>query len=153
MSDELASINQRAAARLIDWILLIGVWMMMLVASGSIVDDPENLSSWVVLSWMVAFAVYETLLVATLGYTAGKWVMNIRVASLATGQNPPLVQAFLRVAPVLTVVALGAVLASVPLGEMLFPLLLVLLYYTAGFASDSYRGILDRVAGTVVVRA
>jgi len=134
-SAELASIGQRVGARLIDWILLF-------MASFLILVFPDSRVGYLV--WMAVVAAYEAAAVSRTGQTVGKRILGIAVVDHRNGAVPTLRAALVRVAPVL------AVMAIVP-GQF-FPAVLVFIYFTAAFSADDYRGLLDRLARTAVVR-
>lgn len=133
---EIATIGQRIGARVIDWILLFMASFVILVFGDSRVGF---------LVWMAIVAAYEVGSVLRTGQTIGKRILAIAVVNHRTGQVPSLRQAILRVVPVLLVMAV------VP--GQLFPLVILFLYFTAAFSGDHYRGLLDRLAGTAVVKA
>lgn len=134
--DELASYGQRAGARVIDWILLF--------VSSFVIILPFSDRRIGYLVWMLVIALYETVPVAKYGKTIGKAVVNIKIVDAKTGMLVAPLRAFLRVAPVLAIVAI------VP-GQF-FPAVLVFLYFTAAFGAAHNRGLIDRLAGTAVVK-
>jgi len=134
-SAELASIGQRVGARLIDWILLFMSSFMILVFGDSRVGY---------LVWMAVVAAYEAGFVSRTGQTVGKRILGIAVVDHRTGAIPTLRSALVRVAPIL------AVMAIIP--GTFFPAVLVFIYFSAAFSQEDYRGLLDRIAKTAVIK-
>lgn len=141
--DLLATVGQRGVARVVDWIVVFAVWFAVLGPVAETNDDDVSVPAWAAAVAVCVVIVYETAFVAWRGQTPGKMLMSIRVVDVRSGEPPPAVMALLRVAPV------GGVVAVLP--GQIFPVVLVVLYFTAGFARDS-RGLLDRLARTVVVQ-
>jgi len=136
-SDLIPSIGPRVAARIIDWMIIFCIWAVVAI----VVDDGDFPLRGVI--WAVVLVAYETGFVYSRGRTIGKELLNLRIVSFVDGSSPSLVQALLRVLPVLAIVIVGA---------QFFAFLLVFLYFTAGFM-DNARGVIDRLAGTAVVAA
>lgn len=138
----LAAIGQRVAARFLDWVLIFLLWLGLMgpmaerTAGGGI-----SVPFWVRLVALGILIAYEVGFVASSGQTLGKRIVGIRVQLLREDRLPGLGSAVLRVLPVIAVVVIGG---------QFFAVVLVVLYFTAGFASDR-RGLIDRLAGTVVV--
>jgi len=139
--DPLASIGQRVGARVIDWLLLAAVVaaMGMLAVSG---DPQQTVPRWAVLGSVAVVFLYETLPVALRGQTIGKAVVGIDIVSLERGTKPGLVAAGLRALPI--------VLLLVLLQQFSY-IVMVFVYFTAAFMQHN-RGVLDRLAGTVVIQ-
>ena len=87
--------------------------------------------------------VYEAGFVARRGQTPGKMLAGIELVALKGGMTPGLRASIARIAPV--------ALAMSVLGFW-FPTVMVFVYFSAAFADDT-RGLLDRLAGTVVIKA
>ena len=77
------------------------------------------------------------------GQTIGKMVLGIEIVRLRDGEHPGLLASALRVVPI---VALLVLLQQFSYVAMVF------VYFTAAFMKHS-RGVLDRLAGTVVILA
>lgn len=142
---ELATIGQRVGAKLIDWVLLFASTFAIILPfteriDGEVIEQPRV----PFVCWMLLIALYEVVPTVTGHGTPGKWITRIRIVDAKTGANPRLIQALLRVLPVLAIVVI------VP-GSW-FPVVLVFVYFTAAFAAEDHRGLLDRLAGTGVVR-
>lgn len=142
----LADIGQRAIARIIDSGLVVFAWMILTAAWQllSSAEDPfaGRGTKLAVAAVMVSVLVlYETLEVAGRGATIGKRVMKIQVVMARTGERPRIVNAFLRVAPAVLLVAT----------QEFFPFAWALLYSTAGFVGSN-RGLVDQLAGTAVIK-
>ena len=140
--DPLATINQRIGARVIDWLILgVAVQVVVLTSVGADIDtDPPT---WVILTSIGVVFFYETLLVAWRGKTIGKMIIGIEIVHLADGRRPSLLNAALRVVPIVVLLAL--------LGQLSY-IAMVFVYFTAAFMRH-YRGVLDRLAGTVVIQS
>jgi uncharacterized RDD family membrane protein YckC len=141
--DLLATVGQRAVARVVDWIVVFAVWFAVLGPVADTNGDDVSVPAWAAAVAVVVVLVYETFFVAWRGQTPGKMLINIRIVDIADGEPPSVVMALLRVVPVAGIVAV--------LPGQIFPIVLVVVHFTAGFARDS-RGVLDRLARTVVVQ-
>lgn len=86
--------------------------------------------------------VYEAGFVAWRGQTPGKQIVGIKLVAATTGAMPSMGASLARVAPV------GAAIAVL---SQFFPVVMVFVYFSAGFMKDS-RGLLDLLAGTAVVK-
>jgi len=139
--DPLASIGQRIGARAVDWLILMAVALIIgLVSVGGEPDtDPPV---WATLTTILIVLVYESALVAWRGQTVGKMLLGIEIVSLAHGKPPQVLAAVARAVPI---VALLVVLQQFAYIAMVF------VYFTAGFMKHS-RGVLDLLAGTVVIQ-
>lgn len=139
--DPLASIGQRIGARAIDWLLLMA--SALIIGLVSVAGDPEgDPPTWAVLATIGVVFFYESLLVAFRGQTIGKMLLGIEIVRLADGARPSLFTAALRVVPI---VALLVLLQQFSYIAMVF------LYFTAAFMKHN-RGVLDVMAGTVVIQ-
>jgi uncharacterized RDD family membrane protein YckC len=142
--DPIATVGQRSIARLIDWALLLAVWLLLGGATSQrLEDDTLRFPRWAILVWMALVVVYEAGFVAARGQTPGKMVVGIELVTLRDGRTPTIAASVARVMPVAFAMAL--------LGSF-FPIALVLVYFSAAFMAN-LRGILDLVAGTVVIQA
>ena len=139
---ELATLGQRIGARLIDWLIIFGAWAVIMCPMSITKCHSFHNSIWARLASLLVLLVYETGLVAWRGQTVGKMLLGIRLTDIGTGSDPPFVKALLRAA-----IVGGVVIVT---GQF-FAVALVLLYFTAAFTKDT-RGLLDRAAGTVVVK-
>jgi uncharacterized RDD family membrane protein YckC len=141
--DEVASLAQRIGAKLVDWLIIFVAWAVIMgpvtKADGSSLEIPV----WARLASLAVLVGYETVMVTVWGRTVGKMLTGIRLSDVRTGGRPPFVKALVRAAIVGGVVAVTG---------QFFAVVLVFVYFTAAFPSDT-RGLLDRAAGTVVVRA
>jgi uncharacterized RDD family membrane protein YckC len=151
--NSLASLEGRAAARLLDAMLLgipyfVVVGVVAMVVAGP-EPDPEPVV-WTGRLWITVFGplvgifiVYETIAVTRWGQTLGKLALGLRVARQANGRCPLWWEAALRVGIVGLLIVIPHPLALVAASG---------LYMVAGF-DPMRRGVPDRVAGTVVVRS
>ncbi len=103
-------------------------------------DDTSEVSAWTQVALIAIWVAYEAGTTAWLGTTLGKMATGCRVVSRRTGKRPNLAQAVARA--VLVPGALSVVAAFA-----------LLLYPTALLDRTERRGVLDRLSGTVVVRA
>lgn len=140
--DPLAAISKRMGARVIDWLLLLMVMVpvtLIVIGNDPDVDPP----TWIILGSILLPFVYETVMVAWRGQTIGKMIAGIEIVLSSSRSTPPLLNAALRAVPALVIMAL--------LGQLAL-LVLVVVYFSAGFMNHN-RGILDRLASTVVIEA
>lgn len=135
----------RAAARIIDLVIVLLPANALASVLGTEVDGRFEAPLWVLVVFPVTFMVYETVLVSRTGQTLGKIICRIKVVEWESGDLPTMQEALLR--------------ASVP-GFFLFlyllfpPLLLVpVLIYLTSIADTLYRGVHDKMAHTVVLSA
>ncbi|MFE1776312.1 RDD family protein [Streptomyces sp. NPDC059008] len=103
----LANLGRRLLARIIDWIVVVlPVWVIMWVIAAANVAGHLSISDAVAATWwytvvgatMLAYIIYEALMVARSGQTLGKMVMKIRVAMLSNGVVPTSQAAWIRAA-------------------------------------------------------
>lgn len=155
--NSLATVGQRALARVLDGLLVLAVWspialVVVLVrgdgpgASADEVRDAATALDYVavVAPLAVILVLYETVCVTLWGQTVGKLATGVRVARLANGRCPLWWEAALRI-------GLPAVVATVPVMGIA-PAVAMALFTTAGFDPMS-RNLVDKAAGTVVVRS
>ncbi|MBW3605527.1 MAG: RDD family protein [Actinobacteria bacterium] len=131
---------ERGAAWLIDTAIFWVVWVagtILLVETGELGDPPRWTAPralvWLAVVWVLSRG-YDALSVASWGSTAGRAVLGIEVRDRGGGL-PTRPAAFTR--------SMLRTLAVLPLGAGLVPL----------WTDPQRRGVHDRVAGTVVVRA
>lgn len=138
--DEIAGLAQRALARSID-LMVVGI-ISLAFFTPQLVRDPDDASAprWVQWAIFGLWLAYEAGTTAFLGQTMGKLATGCRVADRRTGRRPALAPALVRAA------VMPALLA-------LFAFFGLLGYATAALDRREHRGLLDRVAGTVVVKA
>lgn len=143
--DALAPLSHRAFARAVDLLVAGIIGLAFTIPTSVEVDGTDQVSSTGAILALVAWIVYETATTAWHGQTGGKLAVQIRVVDHRSGAEPKLVQAFVR-ASVFPVVLLFLELIGV------LPMLALLVYVTAIGDQAHRRGLLDRVAGTAVVR-
>lgn len=150
----LASVGQRALARIIDGLIagaaggiigaILGVIIFAAAASGSETGSilTFGVSFVVILLIAIIGLAYETLMLTFYGATFGKMVMKIKVVSVETGENPQLLNALLRF-------ALPGVMGLIPIVGGLAALACWLspLFDSSG----RQQGWHDKVAKTVVI--
>jgi len=143
--DPLASINQRIGARLVDWLLLIALSVLIFALSSerAAADVEPSFPAWAALLWIVLVFLYEVIMVAVWGQTLGKMLLGIKLVSLADGGRLSVPAAVIRMLPVLFAIVVL---------QRFFPIAMVFVYFSAAFMKHS-RGILDRMAGSVVIQA
>ncbi|MFN2606301.1 MAG: RDD family protein [Acidimicrobiales bacterium] len=143
--DRLATIGSRAAARLLDG-LIVGLPLTVLVFVTSDVNTARNTVSTpaaVQVLAVVVAAVYEVMLIHTRGQTVGKRVMGIQVVRVNDGRFPDWTASVMRyLLPVLP--------AFLPIPGAF---LLSLVIYLVAVPHPLRRGWHDRAAGTIVVKA
>jgi uncharacterized RDD family membrane protein YckC len=137
----LASVGRRFAARLLDGVVLLPIWLVLVLSFGG---SPASDGAFQIpdtalrVFWVVGTA-YEIGLIALSGQTLGKRWMGIRVVDATTGAVPNLDQAGRRAAP--------SLLGIVPFLGTLAPLL-----YLPAIWQPRRQGLHDSLASTVVVR-
>lgn len=146
--DELASIGQRALARIVDWIIVSTV-LLSLVAVGLRRDgDDVEVPLWVRVTWLVSWMAYESVMLSRYGYTFGKLAARIKVVDVRSGARPAPIQAAVRTGAAVGV-ATGVVIVGGTSVGLVVP---IALFFSAVFDRRTLRGVPDRVGGTVVVR-
>lgn len=140
-----ASWGLRAAARIIDLVIVLLPTYALSAVFGETVDDRVVAPVWVLLLFPVTFMVYETVLVSRFGQTAGKYLCRVKVVEWESGDLPTPQEAFYR--------------AIVP-GVFLFlylvfaPLIFIPgLIYLTSLADTMYRGVHDKAAHTIALAA
>ncbi len=142
-SDPLASIGQRIGSRLLDWFVLLAVWLPIGALTAERNDDDVlSYPLWARIAWAAVVVAYEVGFVAQRGQTPGKHLVGIGIVSAATGQRLSVPAASARVAPVIIAMSVFFVF---------FPVAMVFVYFSAAFMADR-RGVLDRLAGSAVVQ-
>lgn len=139
-SDELASFAQRAMARSVD-LLVVAVLSLALLAP-QLQGQPGDGSvpRWAKIAVAVVWLGYEAATTALLGQTMGKLATGCRVADRHTGDRPGFARSVVRAAVIPGLIPLLGVFS-------------LLAYFSAMFDRREHRGLLDRLAGTVVVKA
>jgi len=144
LGDPLASIGQRIGARVIDWGILLTIWLLLGGATSERLEDGTLVfQRWAIIAWLCVVVAFETGFVAWRGQTPGKQVLGIELVSLKQGRSLSFPAALTRVMPVGFAIAV--------LGSF-FPIVMVFVYFSAAFMENS-RGVLDLMAGSVVVQA
>ncbi len=138
--DQVAGLAQRALARSID-LMVVGIISLAFFAP-QLVRDPDDASAprWVQWAVFALWLAYEAGTTAFLGQTMGKLATGCRVADRRTGRRPNLAKAVVRAAVMPGLLALFAFFG-------------LLGYATPALDQRERRGLLDRVSGTVVVKA
>lgn len=149
-TNALATTTQRAWARVLDTLIVLFVVSAVLDSIPLDLGDPnEDTRIVLVLAalWILVSAIYDTVLVATLGSTLGKFVLGTRIARLTDGAKPTWSQAALRgLLPVVPVAALATLAAPV------FWLFGTGGVYLSSLANPLGRGWHDLAGGSVVIR-
>jgi len=149
-TNALATTTQRAWARVLDTLIVLFVARAVLNSIPLDFGDPsEDTRIFLVLAalWVLVSAVYDTVLVATIGTTLGKFVLGTRIARFTDGAKPTWGQAALRgLLPVVPVAALATLAAPV------FWLFGTGGVYLSALANPFGRGWHDLAAGSVVIR-
>jgi uncharacterized RDD family membrane protein YckC len=135
----------RAAARIIDFVIVLLPANALTSLLGSDVDGRFRAPLWVLVIFPVTFMVYETVLVSRTGQTLGKFLCRIKVVEWESGDLPTTAEAFTRA--IVPGIFLFLYLAFPPL------LLVPALIYLTSIADTLYRGVHDKAAHTVVLAA
>ena len=141
----LAGRGARLAAYLIDYVLVLAVvggiaWYAGLIERA--MQQPTEAGLWLLVIFMVVYAVINGRLLATRGQTVGKMAAGVRIVDARTRQIVPFWKSFgLRV-------FLVQALAMVPTVGAIFSLVDILFIF-----GERRRCLHDHIAGTVVVRA
>ena len=144
-TDRLATIGQRALARLLD-ALIIGLPAFVVVLSASDIDEASGTVStplWAQLAATAMSAVYEVVLIRQRGQTVGKRALGIEVVRVSDGKHPDWTASIVRY-----LLPLLPALVPVPGVFLLSPVI-----YLAAVFDPLRRGWHDRAAGTIVVNA
>ena len=137
--DEVASLGQRALARSVD-LLIVAVISLAFFARQLAVRSEETVPRWTQVAVFLVWLAYEAGTTAFLGRTIGKLAAGCQVVERRSGEQPGIARSVIRSAVV----------------PGLLPLLNVfglLAYATAAADRREYRGLLDRLAGTAVIKA
>ncbi len=142
--NSLASVGQRAVARILDLMVLMVPAMLLVlpfvrIEGEEVKADIPALVGPLALVFLVA---YETVMIAWRGQTIGKWVLGVRVARLVDGNAPNLSQALMRI-------MLPACFLPIPIPVVDTGWLVV---YLSSMYNPMRRGWHDKAAGTLVIR-
>jgi uncharacterized RDD family membrane protein YckC len=139
----LASIGQRAAARVLDTIVLVAIVLPFVYGTlRDVIDDPEGavIPLWVNVLLATVSLVYDWGLVWWRGQTLGKMLLKVRVVDVEGGR-PGFSRAGIR--------------AAVPTAVQLVPYgvggILLLVVYLWAVLDPNRQGLHDKAAGTLVV--
>ncbi|MEO7372056.1 MAG: RDD family protein [Ilumatobacteraceae bacterium] len=139
----LAPITRRVAGLLLDQVIVALPVVLVIVALGFRPEDTvtsRSLLAFNIAVTSVAF-VYETLMIARLGRTVGKFALGTRVVRAVDGGRPGWTDAVMR--------------ALVPLALSSIPrigVFLGVLVYSLALWTPLRQGLHDKAAGTLVVR-
>jgi uncharacterized RDD family membrane protein YckC len=134
VQQHLATVGSRAAARIIDAVVVVAFSGAVAVLTGGVGDVP----GWIRYATVGFGVAYEGLLVAGSGRTLGKRVAGVRVVDARTGAVPGLGRSLVRAAPYL--------LALVPVVGAFWSLV-----YVTAVWRPRRQGWHDSAAGTIVV--
>jgi uncharacterized RDD family membrane protein YckC len=138
--DPVASVAQRCFGRAIDLLVVATFSMGLLIPTVQREGDTLSLPSWTQWAALGLWVAYEASMTALLGTTVGKMAVGAQVVDRRTGRRPSWPNAIARTLPV-------------PLLLPLVSFFALAVYPTALLDVDRRRGITDRIANTVVVRA
>lgn len=139
----LATIGQRAGARLFDFLLVVFLpGSLLLWAFGERSGDQISYPLWVGVAPLAFAAAYEIVLVATRGATLGKALMGIEVVRYLDGGRPTWGMSAIRF-------LVPAAVQSIPV--LVIQVLSLLVYLRAAW-DPMRRGFHDRASGTLVLR-
>jgi uncharacterized RDD family membrane protein YckC len=141
----LASIGQRAVARIIDTALIAIPLSVVTIVWFSETDNGElsiGAPSWVIALFFAIDLAYEVTMVRLFGRTLGKMALGIRIVRIPDGQRPDWGQSGVRY-------LVPGVADAIPV--WFSGLFAIGIYLTAMF-DPAYRGVHDKAAGTLVLR-
>jgi uncharacterized RDD family membrane protein YckC len=140
MGDPVASVAQRCFGRAIDLLVVATFSMGLLIPTVQRDGDTLALPAWTQWVALALWVAYEASMTALLGTTVGKMAVGVQIVDQRTGRRPSWPNAIARTLPV-------------PLLLPVVSFFALAVYPTALFDLDRRRGLMDRIAGTVVVRA
>ncbi len=158
-TDVLATISSRVIASIIDWSLLIMIFIpFSLRIDPYKIPPPANQQEFianaekiaqsipehiVIMTWsfLIAYFVIQTLLLVRRGQSLGKLLMRIRILDFKTHQLPSAI----------SVVFLRVIITTFVYLSLFFPLFLVIDYFFM-LINRNNRSVHDKLAGTVVVK-
>jgi uncharacterized RDD family membrane protein YckC len=140
----LASIGQRAIARILDTVLMAVPSALLLVPYLDTSTEPVSIDVpfWVTIAVVAVFAVYEVVCVALWSQTLGKRLFRVRVVRIDDGQRTGWSKAAIR--------------ALVPLAASAVPYVGPFLWigtYLVAVVDARRQGLHDKAAGTIVIHA
>jgi uncharacterized RDD family membrane protein YckC len=141
----LASIGQRAIARIIDTALVaVPLSVVSIVWFSETSDGEISVAApvWVIALFFALDLTYEVTMVRLFGQTLGKMLLGIRVVRLPDGAHPDWGQSGVRY-------LVPGVADAIPV--WFSGLFAIGIYLTALF-DPAYRGVHDKASGTVVLR-
>ena len=138
--DVIASVGQRCFGRAIDLLVVATFSIGLLIPTVETDGDVLRLPGWTQWVALALWIGYESAMTALLGTTVGKMAVGAQVVDRRTGRRPSWPNAIARALPV-------------PLLLPLVSFFALAVYPTALFDPAGRRGITDRIANTVVVKA
>ncbi|MXW98296.1 MAG: RDD family protein [Acidimicrobiaceae bacterium] len=179
---ELAHAAARLAARVLDVLIMVVVFITLLILvirygpDTGLVDEPSDwlldvdavlrIVAIAVLAVMLVGIVYEVALTATRGQTLGKMATRIRVVGIDDGSRPGWGRSIMRwtiplvaqivISPILTII-MGLLLSSVNSRLVWVPMILlgwapILVVYGFLTWDRARQGLHDKAAGTLVIK-
>jgi len=140
--NSLASYGVRAAARIIDTLIIAGPVLLaatVVLAERGTAD--QGFPRWSAAVWFALAVTYDTVLVAWKGQTVGMLAVGIKVARIDNGRRPSWAHAGIRI-------ALPAMAAALPFD---YAIVVYSGIFTTAAWNPMRRGWHDKAAGTVVV--
>jgi uncharacterized RDD family membrane protein YckC len=144
-----ASFTQRAIGRAIDMFLVFALSLLALLPFYETGDDGESHNTApvvFVIAVLLAVVAYEVVPVHFRGQTPGKIVARTQIVRASDGSRPSFGAALLRWGPVVAVLAIGTTFATA------LTLVAIAALYLSALADPGGRNVLDKLAGTRVVR-
>ena len=138
--DPIASVAQRCFGRAIDLLVVATFSMGLLIPTVQRDGDTLSLPGWTQWVALGLWVAYEAAMTALLGTTVGKMAVGAQVVDRRTGRRPSWPNAIARSLPV-------------PLLLPVVSFFALAVYPTALLDPAGRRGLTDRIANTVVVRA
>ncbi len=143
LAGSLPPFGLRAAARVIDFVIVLLPVNALARVLGESVDDRFEAPTWVLWIFPLTFVVYETVLVSRSGQTLGKLLCRMKVVEWTTGELPTAREAAIRA--MVPGIFLMLYLLIPPL------LLFVPVVYLSSIADTLARGVHDKAANTIVL--
>jgi uncharacterized RDD family membrane protein YckC len=145
-----ASFTQRAIGRALDMFIVFTLSLLALAPffeEGEDGDTTNTAPVVFVIAVLLAVVAYEVVPTVLRGQTLGKIATRTRVVTAADGSRPSLRAALIRWVPVVVVLAFVAAISTG------LTLVVIAAIYLSALADPGGRTILDKLAGTRVVKA
>ena len=141
-----AALGARAAARILDLVIVLIPMNAVALAFGDRTDSGVEAPLWVRLVFPVTFVAYETVLISRNGRTIGKMLFRTTAVEWSVGELPTPKEAFIRA--IVPGIWYFLYLLGGPFSLLFF---LPPVIYLTSVADTLYRGIHDKLANTIVL--